>query len=345
MTALKEAGLFQDAAAPATMLRMLSGFWLSRAIYIAAKLGVADLVKERPKNAAELAEAVGAHSPSLYRVLRALAGAGVFFEDEGGRFHSTSLAATLETDTPGSLRFMAVAELGEEHYLGWEHALHSVMTGSVAFDHKFGMPVWEFFAENPENARVFDTAMGRLSESVTNAILASYDFSPFNKMVDVGGGYGGLLTGILNAYPAMRGVLFDLPHVIESAKSRIQESRVAERCETVSGDFFQSVPEGGDAYALKFILHDWNDEQSVAVLKNCRLAMAAGGKLLLIESVITPGDESSFSKLLDLNMMVMTGGRERTEGEYRELLTAAGFELTVISPTSTPFRVIEATRA
>jgi O-methyltransferase domain/Dimerisation domain len=345
MSASKQVDASPDVPPQVTMLQMISGFWLSRAVYIAAKLGLADLVKEQPKSAEELAEATDTHAPSLYRVLRALASAGIFAEDEAQRFHSTPLAATLQSDIPGSLRYIAMTELGEEHYPAWEQVLHSVKTGEIAFNHRFGMPIWEFFAANPENARIFDNAMAHLTTSVNEAILSGYDFSPFGKIVDVAGGQGSLLVGILNANPAMRGVLCDLPHVIEKATQRIRDDGLADRCELIASDIFQSVPEGGDAYVLKWIIHDWNDEQSLTILKNCRQAMAADGKLLLIESVIFPGNEPAFAKFMDLNMLVMTGGRERTESQYRELLAAAGFELTRIVQTPSPFCVIEAVRA
>jgi hypothetical protein len=219
-------------------------------------------------------------------VLRALANAGIFAEDEDQRFDSTSLAATLQNDLPGSLRFFAMTQLGEEHYPACEHALYSVKTGEIAFNHRFGTPMWEFFAANPENARIFYNAMANLTTWVNEAILSSYDFSPFSKTVDVAGGHGSFIIGILKANPMMRGVLFDLPHVIEKAKQRISEDCLADRCEAFGGDIFQSLPEGGDAYVLKWIIHDWNDEQSITILKNCRQAMAAGGRLLLVESLI-----------------------------------------------------------
>jgi hypothetical protein len=345
MSASTQGNASPDLPPQAVMLQMISGFWLSRAIYIAAKLGLADLVKEQPKSAEELAQATSAHAPSLYRVLRALASVGIFAEDEAQRFHSTPLAATLQNDIPGSLRFIAMTELGEEHYPAWEHALYSVKTGEIAFNHRFGMPVWEFFAVNPENARIFDNAMAHLTTSLNEEILSGYDFSSFSKTVDVAGGQGSLLVGILNAHPTMQGVLYDLPHVIEKAKQRISEDGLAYRCEAIAGDIFQSVPEGGDAYVLKWIIHDWNDEQSGTILKNCRQAMAADAKLLLIESVIPSGNEPSFAKFMDLNMLVMTAGRERTESQYRELLMAAGFELTRIVPTPSSLCVMEAVRA
>ncbi|HKP88140.1 MAG TPA: methyltransferase [Blastocatellia bacterium] len=332
-------------APPMMMLKMISGFWISRAIYVAAKLGIADLVKDRAMTAAELAEATGTHAPSLYRVLRALASVRIFAKDDGGRFHLTPLAATLQSDAPGSLRYMAMTELGEEHYPAWELVLQSVKTGEIAFDRRFGMPIWEFFEKNPENASIFNNAMSNMTAGLEEALLASYDFSSIRKLVDVGGGHGGLITSILKANPSMRGVLFDAPSVVEGARQKISAAGLQERCELVGGDFFKSVSEGGDAYILKWIIHDWNDEQSVAILTNCRRAVAPGGKLLLVEAVIPPGDEPSFSKFIDLNMLVMTGGRERTEAEYRNLLQAAGFELTRIVPTPTPFSVIEGASA
>ena len=348
MSASQQVDASPEVPPQVTMLQIISGFWLSRAVYIAAKLGLADLVKKQPKSAEELAQATDTHAPSLYRVLRALANAGIFAEDEDQRFHSTSLAATLQNDLPGSLRFFAMTELGEEHYPAWEHALYSVKTGEIAFNHRFGMPMWEFFAANPENARIFYDAMANLTTWVNEATLSSYDFSPFSKTVDVAGGHGSFIIGILKANPMMRGVLFDLPHVIEKAKQRISEDGLADRCEAFGGDIFQSVPEGGDAYLLKWIIHDWNDEQSITILKNCRKAMAAGGRLLLVESLILSVNELSFAKFGDLNMLVMTGGRERTENQYRELLAAAGFEVSRIArarPTLSTLCVIEAVLA
>ena len=329
---------------PFIMLHLISGFWISRAIYVAAKLGIADLVKDEPKTAAELAQETGTHAPSLYRVLRALASLSIFAKDNDGRFHLTPLAATLQSDAPGSLRYMAMTELGEEHYPAWEHVLHSVTTGEIAFDHRFGMSVWEFFEEHPENAAIFNNAMSNMTAGVHDALLASYDFSQINKIVDVGGGQGGLITAILETNPSMKGVLFDASSVIEGARQHIP-SEIQERCELVGGDFFKEVPDGGDAYILKWIIHDWDDEKSVAILKNCHRAMTPGGKLLLVEAVIPQSDEPAFSKFIDLNMLVMTGGRERTEAEYRNLLAAAGFELTRIISTPSPFSVIEGERA
>ncbi len=330
---------------PVAMLQMILGFWASRAVYIAAKLGIADLLGEQPKSAAELAEATGTHAPSVYRVLRALASVGVFAEDETGRFALTPLAATLRSGVPGSLRAFATVELGEEHYPAWGDVLHSVKTGEIAFNHVFGMSPWEFFATNPENAKTFDEAMTNMTLVVNDAIMTSYDFSPIGKIVDVGGGHGSLIASILKANPKMEGVLFDVPHVIEGASHLIEAESPLERCELVAGDFFESVPSGGDAYMLKWIIHDWDEERSVVILKNCHRAMVEDGKLLLVEAVIPRGSAPFFHKFMDLNMLVMTGGRERTEAEYRTLFEAAGFRLTNISPTQTEMSVIEGVRA
>lgn len=331
---------------PIAMLQMISGFWVSQAIYIAAKLGIADYLQEQPKTVEELAAITETHPPSLYRLLRTLASVGIFAEDENRRFALTPLAATLQTDTPGSLRFFAISELGQVHYLGWGNLLHSVKTGEIAFDNVAGMNIWDYYAQNSEAGKLFDRSMTNVTATVLEAIINNYDFSSFNTVVDVGGGQGSLITTILKANLKLKGILFDVPNVIENAKPCLQGESFADRCTTIAGNFFESVPSGGDAYLLKFIIHDWDDEKSLVILKNCHQAMPEDGKLLLFEQVITPGNNpsSSFGKLIDLNMMVMTGGCERTEGEYRSLLAAAGFKLTRIVPTSLPINIIEAVK-
>lgn len=323
------------------MLQIISGFWVARCVYVAAKLGIADLIKDSPKTADELATATGAHSPSLFRVLRALAAVGVITQDSDNRFGGTPLSQTLCSDVPGSIRAFAMTELGEEHYPAWGELLYTVRTGGVAFDKAFGEPCWEFFRKNPENAQIFNDAMSGMTAQANEAIQAVYDFAGINTIVDVGGGHGGLITGILKKNPSMRGILFDAPQVIEGAKSPVEKSGVAERCQLVGGDFFKAFPEGGDAIVMKWIIHDWNDEQSVAIMKNCHRALPENGKLILIEAVVPATSEPHFSKFIDLNMLVMTGGRERTEGEFRELYEASGFRLTHVVPTESPFSVIE----
>ncbi len=329
---------------PIAMLQLISGFWISRCIYVAAKLGIADLVKNESKTAAELAAVTGTNGPSLFRVMRALASVGVFSQDAEGRFAITALSETLRSDIRGSLRAFAMTELGEEHYPAWGELLHSVRTGEIAFNHAFGMPVWEFFAKHPDNATIFNDAMSGMTAQANEAILSQYDFAGINTLVDIGGGHGGLITSILQRYPAMNGILFDSPQVIEGAKAPVDASGVGDRCRLVAGNFFESVPEGGNAHILKWIIHDWNDDQSVAILKNCHRALPENGKLILVEAVVPASNEPHFSKFIDLNMLVMTGGRERTEEEFRALYKTAGFRLTRVVPTDSPFSVIEGAR-
>src|SRR5512143_949338 len=308
---------------PAALLRMIEGFWLSRALAVAVTLNIADLLKDGPKSSKELADATGTHAPSLFRVLRALAGAGVFAEDESGRFGATPLGALLQSGVPGSLRAFVLEELDEEHYGAWGDMLHSVKTGETAFDHHFGIDLWGYRAQHREDAKTFDEAMANLTALVSDAILAGYEFSSFRTVVDIGGGDASLLSAILKAHPEMEGVLFDVPRVTLKAERRIEAEGLSDRCKIVSGDFFQSIPQGGDAYILKAIIHDWDDHRAKAILMNCYRAMAEKSRLLLIEAPIPPGSGHFFYKSMDLNMMVMTGGRERTEEEYRELLAAA----------------------
>jgi hypothetical protein len=329
---------------PVVMLQMIQGFWVSRALYVAAKLGIPDLLKDGPKSSAELAQATGTHAPSLYRVLRALDSVGVFAEDDQQRFALTPLGATLRTDIPGSLSFFAIEELGENHYPAWEKVLHSVKTGAIAFNHVYGASKWQYMTGHPEEARIFDEAMTSFSSVVASAVVAAYDFSSCATIVDVGGGDGSLLAAILKTHPQLRGVLADLPHVVEGAQRRFKTEGLAGRCAIAPSDFFESAPKG-DTYVLKWIIHDWDDERSVTILKNCRNAMTKDGRVLVVEAVIQPGSATSFGKFMDLNMLVMTGGRERTDAEYRALLDSAGLKLTRIIPTHTEMNVIEAVRA
>jgi hypothetical protein len=260
------------------------------ALYAAAKLGLADLLKDAPWNADDLAKLSGTHALSLYRVLRALASVGVFSQAADGLFSSTPLSSTLETDAPASLRGFVVSELGEDHYLAWAELLHSVRTGEVAFKHLFGVNVWEYRAQHPEDARIFDDAMASFTAASNDAILSGYDFSPFSTIVDVGGGDGGLIAAILKANPAAQGVVFDVPHALIHAQQRLEAAGLTNRCRAIAGDFFESVPGGGDAYLVKCIIHDWDDERAVTILTNCRRVMEQDAKLVLIEAVIPPGN-------------------------------------------------------
>jgi hypothetical protein len=320
--------------------RMLTGYWISQALYVAAKLGLADLLRDGPRPAAALASATKSDPRSVYRLLRGLASLGVFAEDGQHRFALTPLAQCLRTDVPGSQRSLAIMA-GEEHYQAFGQLLYSVQTGHIAFDKLYGMPVFAFLQNHPEQAKIFDEAMVGVHGRETAVMLDAYDFSGIGILADLGGGNGSVLTAVLRKYPALRGILFDLPGVVERAKANIQAAGLVERCQVIGGNFFDSVPSGADAYLLRHIIHDWDDEKSSTILQNIHRAMGKDGRLLVVESVIASGNDPSFVKLLDLAMLVIPGGKERTEEEYRRLYEAAGFHLTGIMPTSSEINVIE----
>jgi len=275
--------------------------------------------------------------------MRALASVGVFTETDGSRFGLTPLAAVLQTGVPDSMRAWATM-MGEESYRAWGDLLYSVKTGEPAFDHVYKMGRFEYLRQNPEAAAVFDKAMTDSFGSVHRAVVKAYDFSGFTKIVDVGGGNGFLISLILKAHPQLTGILFDTAPVIQRAKPQIEAAGLVGRCETVAGDFFTSVPTGGDAYVLEHIIHGCDDERSLTILRNCHRAMARNGKVLLVQAVLLPGNEPSFGKLLDLQMLVVTGGLERTEGEYRTLFASAGFQRMNIIPTESGESIIEGVR-
>ncbi|HEV7281004.1 MAG TPA: methyltransferase [Pirellulaceae bacterium] len=322
------------------MNRMLTGYWVSQTLYAAAKLGIADLLVDGPRSADDLAAATNMHAPSLYRLLRAAASVGVFAEDGERRFSLTPLAECLRSDAPQSQRGLAIMN-GEEHYRAWGELLYSVQTGKPSFDHLYGMPIFEFLSKNPEPAAVFDEAMVGVHGRETAAMLEAYDFSGIGTLADIGGGNGSLLSSVLQKVPAMRGLLFDLEGVTARAKERLRAAGLADRCEVASGSFFQSVPSGADAYLMRHIIHDWDDERAATILKNVHRAMKPESRLLLVEMIIPPGNDPSFGKLLDLTMLILPGGKERTEAEYRRLFAACGFELTRIVPTDSEISVIE----
>jgi O-methyltransferase domain/Dimerisation domain len=330
----------------AAILGVITGFRVSRAVYVAAKLGIADLLKNGPKSSEELARLTGTHPQSLYRVMRALASVGIFAEDEGGRFTLTPVGMTLQNDVPGSLRAWALLVLGDEHYQAWGDLLHTVQTGETSFPHVFGMGVFQYEAQHPDHAKIFDEAMANLVGVYNAAVLATYSFSSIEKIVDIGGGVGSLISAILQVNPNINGVLFDMPHVAEKAKRKIAEAGLSDRCEVVAGDAFKEVPGGGDAYILSRVVNSFENERAVVILQNCRRAITRTCKLLLVERVLPDQVEDSLEAqgpiMSDLNMMVMSGGRERTATEHRNLLAKAGFSLARIIPTQSEVSVIEA---
>ncbi|HYT93835.1 MAG TPA: methyltransferase [Gemmataceae bacterium] len=320
--------------------QMLTGYWLSQALYVAAKLGLPDLLESGVKRPEDLARATGTHPEALYRLLRALASVGVFSERPDGSFVQTPLSSGLRSPPAGGQRAMAIM-MGEEHYRAWGELLYSVRTGKPAFDHLFGKPIFEYLAEHPEQARTFDDAMTGVHGAETRAMLNAYDFSRIGTLVDVGGGNGSLLSVVLQQHTAMKGILFDRPDVVENARGNLRRAGVDARCTLIGGNFFESAPPGGDAYLLRHIIHDWDDAQSLTILRNARKAMKPKSRLLVVESVIPPGNNPFFGKLLDLAMLVLPGGQERTEAKYGQLFTAAGFRLSRIVPADQEVSVIE----
>lgn len=326
------------------LLQIACGYIASSSLYVATTLNVADHLASGPKTMAELARATGANEDALYRVLRLLASLGVFEETGARRFGLTPAAELLRKDAPGSLRGMAVFLPDPVHFRVYANSLDAVMTGKPAGDTTLGMPLFEYFAKNPDYSQVFNDAMTALSAPVIAAALDAYDFSPFGVIVDVAGGHGEVLMSILKKCPGARGVLADVGHVIDGAKPRIANAGLADRCQAVACDFFQSVPEGGDAYVMKHILHDWDDARATKILQNIGKAMGAkGGKVILLESVIATGPD--LGKFIDIEMLNMSqGGRERSADEFRALFAGAGFEMTKVVPTKSPLSVVEAVR-
>lgn len=325
------------------LMQMMDGIKVTQLIHAAAKLGIADLLKDGPKSSTEMAAAVGVQPAALYRVLRALAGLGIFRESEEGYFHLTPLAEPLRSDVPGSLRSWGIVGGEDWHLRMWGGLLYSLKTGLGAFPYVHdGMGAFEYFQHHPEKGAVFYEAMTNLTAQVSAAVLAAYDFSGFRRIVDVGCGNGTFSTAILNATPHLQSTLFDIPPVIEHARGGVQAEGLAARCDFAGGDFFEAVAPGGDAYVLKNIIHDWNDEKAITILKNCRQAMAENGKVLVVEMVVEPGNHPSPAKMFDITMMVAEGGQERTETEHRKLFEAAGLRLSRVVPTPSPVSVIEA---
>jgi predicted O-methyltransferase YrrM len=327
-------------------LAMASGNWVAASLYAAAVLGIADLLAEGPRSAGDLAEATQADPDALRRLLRMLAAHGVFAERGDGRFEQTELSTLLRDDAAGSLRSMLLMYGSEVWRVPWGEMVHSIRTGETAFSKMHGAELFEYMKRDGEFAATFNRAMTEGSARLAAEIVVAYDFSGFGTIVDVGGGQGWLLSAILRAVPAARGVLVDLPHVIETARALIGERGVADRCELVSGSFFESVPAGGDAYVLKWIIHDWNDADATRILRTVRAAVPRTGRLIVFDRVLpervregNPLDQSG--TLMDLNMLVNVTGRERTEAEFRRLFAAAGFTLSSARSTPSGLGVVE----
>lgn len=336
----------KKASDPMTFMNLTAGKWVSQAIAVAAELGIADFLKDRPRTAAEIARMTNASEDGVYRLLRALGSVGLFAETGNRRFRLTPLGRLLRTDSPQALGGYARFVGHESTWRPWGELRHSVRTGAPAFDHVFAMPIFEYFANMPESAAVFDKAMTSISTMESKAVVAAYDFSGINTLVDVAGGHGLMIMTVLKANRKMRGVLFDLPHVTAGATALLESGGVADRCQIVSGDFFASVPEGADAYMMKHIIHDWDDERATQILRSCHRATRPGSKVLIVDAVIPSGNRAHFGKLLDLEMLVLTPrGRERTQAEFRKLLKRSGFRLRRVVSTDTHLSIVEGVRA
>ncbi len=335
-----------DPPPPAQLLQLATGYFTARAVYVAAALGIADLLDGRVRDAADLARETGTHAPTLYRLLRALAAAGVLEHTGDDRFALTPVGATLRARAPDSTRPGVLMFHHPMFWRSWEALLYSVRTGRPALDEVFGKPVFEYLATTPDAAAAYDGGMTGLNTAIIPAIVTAGDFTRFGSVVDVAGGHGSLLAAILEAAPRARGVLVDLPHVTAVAQRNFAERGLAERAEVVTGNMFESVPAGGDAYVLKWILHDWDDAACAVILQNVRAAIGPEGRLLIVDRVLPERAEASLAvrtaMMADLLMLIHLTGRERTEREFRALLEASGFRLERVRPTGTQLAIIEA---
>ena len=320
------------------LFSLTQGYKTTQALYVAAKLGVADHLRNGPKEAEELAKEVGANAKALFRLMRHLAAIGVFTQDESGKFGLTPLGELLCTDNPESMRYGAIFT-GEENYKAAGNLLHSVRTGETAFDHLYGKGHFEWMAEHADASSTFNKAMAQSLRRQANPV-ESYDYSGKRLVVDVGGGRGDLISSVLVANPAMKGILYDLPQGSAEAMSLLQAKGVEDRCRIKTGSFFDSIPSGGDVYVLSRILHDWPDDKAATILANCRKAIKDDGTLLIRDSVISDNDVQGST--MDITMLIMTGGKERTEAEWKNLLQSAGFTLNRVYKKQGQFDLIEA---
>jgi len=315
---------------------------VSRIVYVAAKLGLADHLASAPKSAVELAGAMHVHAPSLHRLMRTLASLGVLTEQPEQRFALTDLGQALKTDAPGSARSTLILIGSPWQQSGWDNLVYSVQTGKPGFDKAQGVTFFDFLAEHPEDASLFSETMVGIHNQEPPAVAAAYDFSIFKTIVDVGGATGNMLAAVLSHHAGPRGILFDRPHVVKDAPRLLDAKGVSDRVMIEPGDFFTSVPTGADAYILSHIIHDWDEDQCLTILGRVREAMNPAGRLLLVEMVLPPGDTAHPGKLFDMVMLVLLGGRERTESEYASLLSKSGFRLTRVVPTSSASSIAEA---
>lgn len=322
------------------VMQLLSASYIAGAVSCLAQMGIPDLVEAGPKSAKELASQIGADPEALHRLMRATASVGVLSEGPDGKFSETPMSAVLRSNGKPSLRAVAMMGGREWHGRGWSRLEYCVRTGKQALEQIYGAPIFEYFKQHPDEGQIFNDAMTSISAGDSPAVVDAYSFEGIHSIVDVGGGHGLLLATIMARNPQMKGTLYDEPHVIEGAKNGPLKP-VMERCTLALGDMFSSVPAGADAYIMKHIIHDWPDELCVKILKSCRKGVNPGGKLLVVDDVIQPGNDFYAGKLLDLQMLIFPGGKERTEKQFRELFAAGGWKLSRVVPTVTPICIVE----
>jgi hypothetical protein len=338
--------MHDDLRPPEALLYLILGKWYGQAVTAAAQLGIADLLADGPRSSTEIAKSVHANPDAVYRVMRCLGAVGVLHETEGRTFALTPVGSALRSDVPGSLAGLAKFEGSSFNLAACAELTHSACTGESAFVKAHGVPIFEWMPVHPEQAAIYNSAMASLSTTTARAVASSYDFSACKTIVDIGGGHGTLLAEILSAAPHARGILFDAPHVADAARGNLASRGLSARCEVVAGDFFQAVPSGHDTYVIKNVLHDWADDEAVAILGQIARSIAPKGKLLIVEQLVTPpGAGLNLAKIIDMIMLCLTeGGRERTESEYAELLRRSGFSLERVVSTPSQVDVIEAYR-
>ncbi|HXN98932.1 MAG TPA: methyltransferase [Candidatus Acidoferrales bacterium] len=334
----------QTPPAHVSILQLLNGAHVAGAVSCLAQLGVPDVIDAAPKSAEELASRIGADPQALYRLMRATAAVGVLSEGPDGKFSQTPMSAVLRSDSTPSLRAFAIMSGREWHGRGWSHLEYCVRTGKQALEQIYGAPIFEYLKQNPAEGQIFNDAMTQYSMIDSPAVADAYNFDGIRSIVDVAGGHGLLLATILKRNTNMNGTLYEMPHVLEGARNGPLKP-VMERCTFASGDMFSSVPAGADAYIMKHIIHDWPDDRCVQILKACRKSVNPGGKLLVVDNVIHPGNDFSPGKFLDLQMLIFPSGCERTEKQFRALLAAAGWQLSRIIPTAAAESIVEAVPA
>jgi hypothetical protein len=327
------------------LMHMIFHCWAMQATGEAARLGLADLLASGPKASDELARETGANPDALYRLLRCSASIGVFTELEGRRFALTPLSECLRSNVTASLRDFVIAQLSPAHWVPWNHLHEAVMTGKPIFQKALGMEIWDYYAKNPEEGAQFARAMGNVSAMVSADVVRLYDVTPFRKIVDVGGSQGALLRAMLRASPSSSGILFDLPNVIERARDVIAQDGFAGRIEAIGGDFFKEVPAGAELYAIKSVLHDWGDAECETILRNCHRAAPAGARLLVVDMLMPSKPQPSPIASIDLKVLMLLGGRERTEAELVDLLTRTGWRVERITPMPELYSIVDAVRA